>query len=64
MTSLRVICGLGPPNQKSWLRLCYVGKVRITRASKLGLSTLHLTLSGREITFYKPTLKTQAFAVF
>ena len=22
MTSLRVICGLGPPNQKSWLRLC------------------------------------------
>ena len=21
MTSLRVICGLGPPNQKSWLRL-------------------------------------------
>ena len=23
MTSLRVICGLGPPNQKSWLRLCY-----------------------------------------
>ena len=23
MTSLRVIRGLGPPNQKSWLRLCY-----------------------------------------
>ena len=23
MTSLRVICGLGPPNQKSWLRLCF-----------------------------------------
>ena len=22
MTSLQVICGLGPPNQKSWLRLC------------------------------------------
>ena len=22
MTSLHVICGLGPPNQKSWLRLC------------------------------------------
>ena len=21
MMSLRVICGLGPPNQKSWLRL-------------------------------------------
>ena len=21
MTSLQVICGLGPPNQKSWLRL-------------------------------------------
>ena len=21
MTSLRVICGLGPPNKKSWLRL-------------------------------------------
>ena len=23
MTSLRVICGLAPPNQKSWLRLCF-----------------------------------------
>ena len=22
MTSLHVICALGPPNQKSWLRLC------------------------------------------
>ena len=22
MTSLHVICGLGPPNQNSWLRLC------------------------------------------
>ena len=22
MTSLHVICGLGPPNQKFWLRLC------------------------------------------
>ena len=24
MTSLRVICGLGPPNQKSWLRLWFL----------------------------------------
>ena len=22
MTSLHVICGLPPPNEKSWLRLC------------------------------------------
>ena len=27
MTSLHVICGLGPPNQKSWLRLCWERKV-------------------------------------
>ena len=32
MTSLHVICGLGPPNQKSWLRLRY-------RPSQLPLST-------------------------
>ena len=28
MTSLQVICGLGPPNQKSWLRL-WLGEMLI-----------------------------------
>ena len=33
MTSLRVICGLGPPNQKSWLRLCMGSPLCCTMAN-------------------------------
>ena len=34
MTSLHVICGLGPPNQKSWLSLCpekHLAETTLTR---------------------------------
>ena len=34
MTSLHVICGLGPPNQKSWLRL-WLQKRLVDRAVRV-----------------------------
>ena len=36
MTSLRVICGLGPPNQKSWLRLCMGASIETLYVTILG----------------------------
>ena len=52
MTSLHAICGLGPPNQKSWLRLCMCMqlctgfndcKFAITQAIKFGIAKLPKT---------------------
>ena len=63
MTSLRVICGLGPPNQKSWLRLCLRGTPILVIPSfvKCYLSIvftyltnfISLALKGKKFEFWK-----------
>ena len=69
MTSLHVICSLGPPNQKSWLRLWYhfslvskkipkVYKKVVDRHSKLfDFTNLSVFIMGLffPIFFEKPT---------